>query len=324
MRLPRLILPLLAALATALAQPAAPAENPAPPAGPREAALARLLAERESPAALARAIASARASGVSEQAVLEARFLFHIDRRDDAALVALLPELLRQRDVFKIEDSAIFAAKEDWLAIIEYVQALAALDHGAKDDFKHHITEAFWLSPRQAAAFAPHIERLRLADAMRAVTLDFSVQLAPLAAGEPVTLASLVAGKKALLLHFWSPRSRECEASLPDFRATAAALVSNNIAVASLLPDDSPPLLAEARALLQPGGGPPPGAWLIDPKLKPLARELRIQNLPTMVLVSSSGTILFNGDPTDDPFWETLRRLDASIQRPKAAPPPAP
>ena len=58
---------------------------------------------------------------------------------------------------------------------------------------------------------------------MRAVKIDFAIKLVPLAAGEPVALVKLIAGKKALLLHFWSPQSRECEASLPDFVATAGA-----------------------------------------------------------------------------------------------------
>ncbi len=176
----------------------------------------------------------------------------------------MLPELLKQRDVFKLEDSAIFGVKEDWLAVIEYVQAIAALGKGDKDAFKKHITEAFWLSPRQASAFAPHIERLRLDECMRVVKIDFTAKLVPLAPGDPVALEQLIAGKKALLFHFWSPLSRECEAAMPDFVATAAALSANDIAVVSLLPDDSPKLLTEARAMLHPLGAKPPGAWLID------------------------------------------------------------
>ena len=329
MRIAAVIFPLCVALATAFAEPSAPppaTTATAPPGsrdtalGSREAALEQLLAERASPAALDRAVANARANGGSEQAILEARFLYHIDRHEDAAIAAMLPEFLKQREVFKLEDSATFGVTEDWLAVIEYVQALAALGNGDKLSFKSHITEAFWLSPRQAAAFAPHIERLRLEDAMRSLQLDFALPLTPLLAGEAVTLDQLRAGKQALLLHFWSPRSRECEASLPDFRATAAALASNKIAVVSLLPDDSAQLLSEARAMLRPLGDPPPGVWLLDSKQQSLARKLRIQNLPAVVLVSAAGKILFNGDPTDESFWAALHLLDAAIQRPLAAP----
>src|SRR5690606_11593641 len=131
----------------------------------------------------------------------------------------------------------------------EYVQAIAALKKDDKTAFKKHITEAFWLSPRQGAAFAPHIDRLRLAEAMAAVKIDFPrVALRPLSGGEAVTLGSITEGKKALLLHFWSPWSRECEASMPDFSATARELLARDFAVVSILPENSAKVLDDARA----------------------------------------------------------------------------
>jgi len=319
MRLHALILAPFAVMAALVAAPAAPPpEKPAAPTTPREAALEKLLAERESPAALESAIANARKQGVGEQAILEARFLYHVDRREDDALAAMLPELLKQRDAFRPEDSAIFNVKEDWLAVIEYVQAIAALAKGDKSAFKQHITEAFWLSPRQGAAYAPHIDRLRLEESMRAVKIDFTTKLKPLAAGDAVSLEQLIAEHKALLFHFWSPLSRECEAGMPDFITTAAALTANGIAVVSLLPEEPSQLRDDARAMLRPLGARLPGAWLLDPKDHSLARTLRIQDLPSMALVSSEGKILFNGDPADKDFWEALRKIDARITRPKS------
>ena len=313
------ILSLPATLAILMAEPAA-AENIAQNmvAAAREAALEKILAERGSPEALAAAIAAARKAGVGEQAILEARFLYHVDRREDRAIAAMLPDFLKQRDSFKLEDSSIFGVKEDWLAVVEYAQALAALGRDDKAAFKKHITEAFWLSPRQAAAFAPNIERLRLDDCMRALRIDFSVKPAALSTGEPVALGGIIKGKKAMLLHFWSPWSRECEASMPDFIATAGLLTDHDIAVVSLLADDPGQLSADARAMIRPHVGKPAGAWLIDPKSQPLARELRVRNLPTMVLVSTEGTILFNGDPAEAGFWEALKKIDSRLARPES------
>ena len=37
----------------------------------------------------------------SEQAILEARFLYHVDRREDDAIAAMLPEFLKQQEHFK-------------------------------------------------------------------------------------------------------------------------------------------------------------------------------------------------------------------------------
>jgi hypothetical protein len=312
MRIQAFALPFIAAVATALAQPS----SPAPAQSTREAALDNLLAERESIKALDAAIAEARKTGVTEQAILEARFLYHVDRREDAAIAALLPEFLKQRDVFKIEDSAIFGLKEDFLAVIEYVEAIAALGKNDRDGFKKHITEAFWLSPRQASAFAPHVERMRLEEAMRSVKIDFTLKLTSVNPGDAIALETLLTGKKALLFHFWSPLSQECESAMPDFITTARSLSDKGIAVVSLIADDSPALITPAREMIRPLGDKAPGAWLVDSKDKPLGRDLRIQNLPTMALVSPEGKVLFNGDPTDDSFWEALGRIDARITRP--------
>ena len=285
---------------------------------PREDALDNLLSERDSDQAFAAVIETARKAGVSEQAVLEARFLYHIDRREDDAIAAMLPEFLKQRELFKIQDSAIFGVKEDWLAVVEYVQAIASLKKGDKDGFKSHITEAFWLSPRQASAFAPHIERMRLEEAMQAVRIDFETRLIALGGGDAVVLKNLMADKKAMLLHFWSPASKECEASLPDFIITAKALGEKGVAIVSLLPEDSPELLTNTREMIRPLGANPPGAWLIDHKEIPLARELRVQMLPVFVLVSNEGRVLFNGDSADDGLWDALKKIDPQIIRPEA------
>ncbi len=320
MRIHIVFLLLIAALAAAMAEPAPPLATPAAvDSAGREAALDDLLSERESIAAHQAAIAAARKAGISEQTILEARFLYHVDRSEDQAIAALLPEFLKKRDDFKLEDSAIFGVKEDWLAVVEYVQSIASLQKGDKDAFKRHITEAFWLSPRQAAAFAPHIERLRLEEAMRSVKIDFKSTLGPLAAGPPIALEKLIEGKKAMLLHFWAAQSQECEAAMPDFIKTAAMLSSNEIAVVSLVPPGSAENMASARKMVAPYADKPCGTWLVDAVEKPLSRDLRIQNLPNMVIVSTDGAVLFNGDPTDDAFWDAMKKIDAHIIRPKAA-----
>lgn len=298
--------------------PSAPPPGGEPTPAPRDAAIEELLGERESPQAFEKAVANARARKVPEQVILEARFLFHVDRHEDAAIVALLPEFLKRRDTFQAKDSAIFAFKEDWLAVIEYAQALAALRKGDKPAFKQHITEAFWLSPGQGAAFAPHIERLRINEAMRDTRLDFQTELAGLLAPGPNKLAALMADdRKALVLHFWSPWARECEETADDFQATARLLDKHRFCVVSILAEDDPDLLADARKLV---GSMPEGTpchWLLDRKEQPLAALFRVQTFPVIVLVHPDGRVLFNGDPADDDLWRELRALDPKLERPR-------
>ena len=305
-----------------VAAPAAPkpAQQPAAAASPRETALERLFSERESPEAMQRAIDQARKQNIGEQVILEARFLFLVDRHDDEAIAALLPEFVKRRATFNLDDSKIFACKEDWLAVNEYIEAIAALNKGDKAAFKQHITEAFWLSPRQGAAFAPHIERLRLDEAMRSIKIDFAEEFTTIDSGKPESLKNLIGDNKALLLHFWSPWSEECEAAMPDFIVTAKMLAANKIAVVSILPDDSAKVLADARAARKELGANPPGAWIVDNKTHALNRTLRVQTVPTMILVTTEGRVLFNGHPADDELWKALAEINPTIHRPDLAP----
>ncbi len=293
------------------------AQTPDKTPSPKEIAIDGLLSERGAPSAMDAAIAKAKAAGVGPQAILEARLLYHVDRREDAALAAMLPDFLARDADFKIADSTIFSSREDWLAAVEYVRAIDALEKGDKAAFKNHITEAFWLSPRQGAAFAPHIERLRLDDAMKSVRVDFSKPFRSLTGSEPVALREILGKKKALILHFWSPASMDSAGSLPDYAIAAAELGSKGVAMVSLLPADAPDaLLEDARKALAPLEPKPPGAWLIDRAEGPLFQEMRIRSMPVFVLVSKEGRVLYNGDPGDDALWEALARLDPALVRP--------
>ena len=307
---------LLAATCFAQEPKAAPEEDPYASLPPKRAALERMLSERGAPDTFEAAIKKAREQGIGDQAILEARFLYHVDRHEDDKIAAMLPDFLKRKDEFKLEQSEIFAVKEDWLAVVEYVQSIAALKKNDRDGFKKHITEAFWLSPRQASAFAPHIDRLRMEEAMRSVKIDGSIKLPSMLANDPLELGTLMRDRKALLLHFWSPWSRECEASMPDFKVTATELEKHGVAVASLLAESTPEAVKDAKEIVKGLGDKPPGVWLLDQEKDSLLRLLRIQNLPAMVLVSPEGNVIFNGHPSEDGLWDALLKLAPDVKRP--------
>lgn len=300
-------------LGSATAQQAEP--EPYAHITPLQEALERLLSERESPQALDAAIVAAGKLGATNQAILEARFIFHVDRREDAELAAMLPDFLKQKEKFRLSESQIFALEDDWLAVIEYVKAIAALQKDDRAGFKKHITEAFWLSPKQGAAFAPHIDRLRLEEAMRKIKIDFSLPLLDLA-GNKTSLGTFAKDKKAVLLHFFSPWSRECETSIPDFAAVASELAAHDIAVITILGEDGPEVIADTHELLKALPKPAPGAWLSDHPDTPLNKLLRIQSVPAMVLLAPDGKVLFNGHPTNQTLWEKLVIVAPGISRP--------
>lgn len=304
------------ALCTALlcAEPESPAEAPL---SPKQDAVEQMLAERDSPEAMEKAVTAARKLGVSEQAILEARFLYHVDRAEDAELAALLPQFVALKGKFKISESEIFGSEDDWLAVTEYVQALDSLQKGDKDGFKRHITEAFWLSPKQGAAFAPHIDRIRLMDAMKDVKVDFGKTYSDIMTGKQISLGEMIGGRKGILLHFWSPMSTECEATLGDFLITAEHLTGKDLAVASILPETTAKVAADAKAMLEATGKKISGAWIVDSEKDSVSVMLRVQSVPVVVLVSAEGRVLFNGHPTDDEFWNALAKINPEIDRPE-------
>ena len=291
-------------------------DKAAEPATLREA-VDLMLSVRDSPAKLEEAVLKARALGAGPQAELEARFLFHVDRHEDEAIAALAPEFVKRRSTFKLAESEIFGVEEDWLAVVEYVLAIEALGKGDRAAFKRHITEAFWLSPRQGAAFAPHIDRLRLDEAMKSVRIDFNRGFETLD-GASMSLGAILGDRKAILIHFFSPWSRECEEGMADFNKAADGLAGAGIGVATLIGESSPEVKAETLALLAKSGAPPKGAWLLDDIHAPLARTLRVQGAPTMVLVSRDGTVAFNGHPSDDRLWNAVKGFSPDFRRPAA------
>jgi len=283
----------------------------------RSEALHALLTERESDQALETRIGRAEQLGVPRQAILEARFLYHVDRGEDEDLAALLPRLLEQNQRFKLSESEIFAFEEDWLAVLEYVRAIDALLRDDTAAFKEHITEAFWLSPQQGAAYATHIEKFRRRQAMRAARVDFTRPLSSLE-GEDVRLADALNAKPAMLLHFFSPWSRESAETMEDFAATARALGKAGIPVATILGEADPRAVEDTAQLLREQPEPPPGLWLVDHSESSLAHRLRIRTTPTMALVSKDGSIRFSGHPREPALWEAIREIAPGFARPSA------
>ena len=275
------------------------------------------LFECEDEKALKEAITSAQEAGTPRQAILEARFLFLVDRGDFAAVAALGPVLKEQKASFRIDDSVIFSVQEEFFSIIEYCYALGALEKGDLTRFKHHITEAFWLSPRQATAFAPHIDRLRRDQALAGTKIDFNRRFTRQRDGKEVALRALAKQSEYLVIHFWSPWSNESKAHLPDFLAMVKELNTHKIPVASILIEPGNEALTEAnkfRAALPSGEI---GDWIVDNLQASLARKLRVLELPTITVLKIDGSVLFSGHPSEKQLWSALQEIDPKLKRPR-------
>lgn len=282
-----------------------------------EASAAReaLFDDFKTPAELDRAITSARAAGVPEQSIAEARFMFQLPQHDDAAISALLPEFLKQSGNFRLGESAIFNSREEWLSAVEYLRSIDARQRGDKEAFKKHLTEAFWLSPRQTAALIPQIERIRLEDDMRTMRFSFDRKFQTADGKTTVHLAELMKDKKVLLLHFWNPGEEGGADALKDLAVWSKQLKGKPLAIVSVHPADSAGTSAIRKAI---GSHPQPVpvTWISDDADAPLSASFHVRYSPAVILVSAEGKVMFNGDPTEGLFRETLRAAESSIMPP--------
>ncbi|MGE9267911.1 MAG: TlpA family protein disulfide reductase [Verrucomicrobiales bacterium] len=259
----------------------------------------------------------AAALGVPRQAILEAQFLYLVDQADRAELAAFSDTLAAAQKDFEIDNSLIFSVPEDFAAIVEYTRALAALERADQAAFKKHITEAFWLSPKQSQIFGQHIEKLRRDEYMAGLRLDLQRPYPFLTQAEKSTsLAQVLGEAPILILHFWSPWSPESEATLPDFRLTCQALAKHRLPVASILAHGNPDSENDARLFAKGQAMNIPCTWLLDHPEKSLTNELRVQTIPTFAIVSREGRILFHGTPNEADFWEEIKKHAPTFQRP--------
>lgn len=290
------------------------AQELAPPQAslpPKEAAMDALFAIPETPAQWDQAEAEARKQGVPDQTILEARFLYHVEHKNDQGIIDLLPVWEKQEKKFTLDHSEIFATREDFLAVVEFARALKALSEQKREDFKKHITEALWLSPGQASAFTPYIENLRLSEHIQQAKIDLNTQLTDLDQQNPLTLKAQLANNRGLLLNFWSPWSPDCDTAMMDLSSTCPSLEKEKIALASILIDGRTEILTEAKDFLKQQKTPLPGPQWLDLSKDSLAARLRVTDLPTLVLLSPEGKILFHGRPGDPRLMEKISAMPA-------------
>jgi thiol-disulfide isomerase/thioredoxin len=262
---------------------------------PREAALDALMSIPPSSVELKAAIVEAQKQGIPEQTITEAKFIFHVEHKDDQALIDLLPIWQQLEKTFSLDESEIFATREDFLAVIEFSRALQALKAKDRANFKKAITEALWLSPAQASAFTPYIEKMRIEEHIEKTQIDLGGKLSEINGGEPVELKAILGDKPALLLHFWSPWSPDCETSQASLGELSPFLKEQKIALASILIDGRTEILTEAREFLKGQDKPLTGPQLIDRVKNSFASQLRVTDMPTVILLSPEGKILYHG-----------------------------
>jgi hypothetical protein len=97
-----------------------------------------------------------------------------------------------------------------------------------------------------------------------------------------------------------------------DLSSVCPTLEKEKVALASILIDGRTEILAEAREFLKAQEKPLPGPQLVDRSRDTLAAQLRVTDLPTVVLLSREGKILFHGRPGEPMLREKIKQLGES------------
>lgn len=260
-----------------------------------------------SPDEFNKALTQATLAKVPKQTLLEARFIYYVDQADYQALAKLSNELLPLQDSFNSQISQIFTLEDDWKAIVKYTLALNNLEQGDAQDFEKNIKEAFWLSPRQAGAFAPHVEQFKLELAMKTVKIDSELTQENLL--EPTKIRILEPDKDINILFFWSPWSREFTETVDDFTALCSLAKEHGITVRAIIAEQSDKVNQDATGFINEAKIAPSALWLKEEPTLKLSTTLRIQSIPTVVLADKHGKILFNGHPSSLIFRSKLQKL---------------
>lgn len=262
------------------------------------------------------AVKNATKLGITQQVILEATFLYYVDTENYKAIAALHTQFENQLENFNLDDSKIFATKEQWQSVIQYSLALQSLEKKDTVNFKKHITEAYWLSPETASAFSHHITAYRNKKIMTEITIEPDRELLKLENAKPITFQELIKDNDAIVVRFWSPWNQQIDTTYPLIQSAATQCQGKKIAFASVLLENEEQLITNAKELIAEITPTLPCSWLIDSNKNSLSKQLRISNLPTIVIINKNGKIAYHGNASNNSFWKELGKLDDRITKP--------
>ncbi|MGF1482869.1 MAG: TlpA family protein disulfide reductase [Opitutales bacterium] len=213
---------------------------------------------------------------------------------------------------FTPEDSFVFATQNEWDGMGHLLRARKAQLEENAEAFETHAKQAFWLAPDMAPLLVQWINDHRLQEMLKTYRLPMEIELLNVA-GETTSLAQLAEGQKAVLLDFWASWCAPCLALLPELKERADVLAPQGVVVAGMNTEN----LEDAKGTYESEGIE--FAWLVEPESRPFSRDLRIETLPRMILVTPEGKVLFNGHPGDPLLEKALEEVGASLTPETAA-----
>lgn len=286
--------------------------------GLKEESVKVLMSYDGEPEKFSRLVEAARRLDVPEQTLREARFFFCLQNQDERGLAALADEFAVTLPSFREQDSELCSSKRDWLAVIAFVRGIQKRLAGDDEGFERGMKQAFWLSPRQATAFAPFVHKHQVRQVLRHERIEKNFSLTSVS-GSRSTFSQWRKGSKGVVFHFISLWDKRCDEHMPDFIETRKVLEEHGFIVISVVVQSAEKIKLELPNYLKRIKMRQEDLYYDLPR-NSLAGRLCIEALPAMALVNSKGKILFSGIPDEPEFWEKLQELNPDIKRPLLTP----
>jgi thiol-disulfide isomerase/thioredoxin len=245
----------------------------------------------------------AKATGLSNQVILEAKLVFCIKTDTVAPLAELLPRVEQILPEWKEEESLFFKERYQLEGALHLAHGVLAASTHDDQTFEREMKDAFWTDPQLSPAVSERILAFRAKQAMGKVVLPMSLSFET-SNGEKTTLGELVKGQKALLLDFWASWCSPCMALMDDLRKRSDDLAPKGIRVVGMNTESDRNKAEKVRKDRKMSM-----AWLVEPKDEPLSRPLKIDSIPRAVLVTPDGKIAFSGHPQDAELQSALASL---------------
>ena len=253
----------------------------------------------------------ARDGGVPLGKLIAARALHQLVRGDMDGLLALRPRLQEHLDDLPVGREEIFTYREEAQGLILALQAVEAFQKESMEEFESLAVETFRTWPVWAQIFGlvDMYQHLRVEQVQTEMLKDLTVPMEqPLLSLEEseASLASLVEGKKGILLDFWAAWCGPCIRLMPELQKKAETLGPQGIVVVGVNTDAEDPVV-KARRIQEEHNMEM--TWMLEPKDRPLSNLLQVDSIPRMILLSPEGEVLFNGHPMSPKLDEALARL---------------
>ena len=255
--------------------------------------------------------------GATEQQRLEAKLLYAMVREDPAYLATFAEKLPKDVSGWKSSEKVVLATFEEVQAVRFYLRALEARARGDAAAFEAAIKEAIWLDPDQDR-FVEAVKQHRKALQTANLTVPMDAKLMTFD-GKQVTLGDFAKDQKALYVQVWASWCGPCIKLFPELAARGRSLPAQGVAVVALNTemDENNPGGDQEKASERRKQHDMTIPWLIESAAEPYRKPLEITSVPTALLLSPDGKVLYKGHPLEPGLRAALKKLNVELPAPK-------